>query len=55
MRLFVKKYIYIYIFYQVLSTPRLLDTSLLDIDTIGLQNVHAHGLAELFFDQKEKT
>ena len=32
-------------FHRVLGTPRLLDTSLLHIDTTEPQNVHANSLA----------
>ena len=42
-------------FHRVLSTPRLLDTSLLHIDTTEPQNVHAHSSVRLAFVQKEKT
>ena len=42
-------------FHRLLSTPQLLDTSLLHIDTTELQNMHAYSLAQLPFSRKEKT
>ena len=42
-------------FHRVLSTPRLLDTSLLHIDTTEPQNAHAHSFALLPFIREEKN
>ena len=42
-------------FHRVLSTPRLLDTSLLHTDTTEPQNVHVHSFARLSFVRKEKA
>ena len=42
-------------FRQVLSTPRLLNTPLLHIDTTESQNVYSHSLAGLSLVRKEKT
>ena len=59
MKLFVKKKLSSQkvpskMFHWLLSRPRLLNTSLVHIDTTEPNNVHAHSLARLSFFQKEE-